>query len=348
MTPIVSVIMATYNDAKFIEESIDSILKQTYKEFELIIVNDASTDETQQILFGYSDPRIIVITNEENLGRSLARNKALEIVRGDFVAVLDSDDMALPDRLEKQILFFKEHPQVDVLSGKMKFINHHSEVVQTDHWIPLTHSEIVWRNVFGTFLSHSTVMMRTEKIRSVGGYDPRWPRGQDTDLWLRLVGKARFANMNDPLSMYRVSNSYQPKTLKLQKEGLDMSPPILDMRRHFLENLLGYNVTVEEHKKLFQSQNPRQKSRLGVEEAISCLNLLFSAYHAMNSQGYFDEEDIDKVHYDLLRRVKNIYKRCPGMREGIPRLWWWLGYGIKNPEVAFRKFYRKYIKKNNT
>ena len=106
MNPIVSVIMATYNDGKFIKESIDSILNQTLTNFELIIVNDASTDETQHILSGYIDSRIIVLHNEENLGRSLARNRALEIARGEFVDVLDSDDVALPNRLEKQVLYF--------------------------------------------------------------------------------------------------------------------------------------------------------------------------------------------------------------------------------------------------
>ena len=95
----------------------------------------------------------------------------------------------------------------------MQYINHQSEVVQTDHWIALTHSEIVWRNVFATGITHIAAMKRTEKMRSVCGYDLCWCVWEDADLWMRLVGKARFHSMNDTLSMCRVSNSYKPQTL---------------------------------------------------------------------------------------------------------------------------------------
>lgn len=109
-TPLVSVIMPTYNDEKYVKAAIESILEQTLDDLELIIVNDGSTDRTREVIVQITDPRIKFIDNRENRGRPYARNCGLEIAKGKYIAVMDADDIALPDKLSKQYRYMEDNP----------------------------------------------------------------------------------------------------------------------------------------------------------------------------------------------------------------------------------------------
>ena len=112
--PGVSVVMPAYNAAKYIKEAIDSILAQTYRDFEFIIVNDGSTDNTKEIILSYSDPRIVYIENEQNSGICVTLNKGLDAAKGRYIVRMDSDDIALPQRLEVQVRYMDANPVVGV------------------------------------------------------------------------------------------------------------------------------------------------------------------------------------------------------------------------------------------
>jgi glycosyltransferase involved in cell wall biosynthesis len=121
--PRVSVVMPTYNDALYLRDAIDSILNQTFTDFEFIIVNDGSADDTERIILSYEDKRIRYLKNEVNAGNTVARNKGMEAARGRYIAIMDSDDVSVPDRLETQYKYMERHPGIGILGGAKIFFD---------------------------------------------------------------------------------------------------------------------------------------------------------------------------------------------------------------------------------
>ena len=118
---MISVILPTYNNEGTIFDSIKSILNQSYQDFELIIINDCSTDKTKQVIESFDDNRIIYLENNKNIGRSKSRNMAIKIAKGDFIAVMDGDDISVPNRLSKQLKYLIENPKIDLVASNIIF-----------------------------------------------------------------------------------------------------------------------------------------------------------------------------------------------------------------------------------
>lgn len=204
--PEISVIMAVYNGAGCIRQTIESVLCQTYKDFEFIIVNDASSDATQAVIEEFSDPRIILISNERNRGQTSSLNIGLQKARGAYIARIDAGDISLPTRLEKQIAFLEAHADVVVLGAggfryneERKFLN---LIV-----MPLSRLDIREKILFTSPLIHISVMMRREYILAAGGYDEKYKISADYDLWSRIVRSGgEIANIPDILVGYEVSS----------------------------------------------------------------------------------------------------------------------------------------------
>lgn len=208
--PEISVITAVYNGEEHLEQCIESVQAQSFSNFEHIIVNDGSTDNTEKILEKWqkADPRVRVLKNEENKGRSLSRNRALTAARAQLVAVLDADDYSFPDRLERQYNFMKEHPETGALGGDM-LIHGGGELLSH----PRTDADIRAQLFFDSALFHSTVMMRKPLLAMTKSwYDPALPLAQDYGLWasLMLSPKTVFANLPQVLSAYRLAESPRP------------------------------------------------------------------------------------------------------------------------------------------
>jgi len=199
--PQVSVVMAVYNGEKYLRQAVESILHQTFTDFEFIIVDDGSTDTTPAILDAYHDPRIVRLRNGTNAGVSYSLNRALEVSRAGYYAIQDADDFSHPRRLEKQVAFLEAHPQVGLLGTAYDVMD------AEGHWVgrvsPPTDNEtlqraLVRRNCFG----HGSVVMRREIVVGVGGYEyleQLWPV-EDYDLWLRLAEHTVLANL--PYALY--------------------------------------------------------------------------------------------------------------------------------------------------
>lgn len=200
--------MGVFNAAAYLEAAIDSILGQTLRDFEFIIVDDASTDASLAIVerFAAQDRRIRILRNDTNQGLGVVLHRGVAEARGEFVARMDADDVAMPERLEKQLRYFHEHPDTDVLGSYAMDIDEHGRDTG-ERRVPTAHARIValmWSNP----LIHPTVMFRRQRVVEAGSYSPAARRRQDYDLWFRCARHGlRFANLPEPLLRYRFSQN---------------------------------------------------------------------------------------------------------------------------------------------
>lgn len=203
--PMISVIMPAYNADKYIAQAIESVLDQTYKQFELIIINDCSTDNTGKIISSYKkkDNRIVVITNKKNLKLARSLNKGISIAKGKYIARMDADDWSYPDRFNKQTLFMEKHPQVGILGGKMNVCDEHLKIINSRSY-SLSDKEIRKKIFFYSPFSHPLIMIRKKILDKVGLYDNLFNPAEDYELYFRIGQRAKFANLNDVLLKYRV------------------------------------------------------------------------------------------------------------------------------------------------
>jgi glycosyltransferase involved in cell wall biosynthesis len=203
--PIVSVIMPAYNAEKYIGQAIESILGQSFKDFELIIVNDCSKDNTPKIIEDYArrDPRIVCKVNAVNLKLSKALNVGIGIARGKYIARMDADDISMPDRFEKQVSFLDTHPEVGIVGGTMILINDKNEKIGERKY-QLDDKSIRNRIFKYSPFCHPAIMMRKDALEKAGLYDHTYNPAEDYDLYFRLGLVSKFANLNEPVFKYRV------------------------------------------------------------------------------------------------------------------------------------------------
>jgi GT2 family glycosyltransferase/radical SAM superfamily enzyme YgiQ (UPF0313 family)/Tfp pilus assembly protein PilF len=204
--PKISVVMAVHNGGPYLEAAIKSILRQTYLNYEFIIIDDASTDATPQVLQNLDDFRVRVITNSANLGLTKSLNLGIKEARGEYLARMDADDLSLPHRLEKQLEFLEKNLECALVGSPYYQIDEAGCIkslvqVLTDDCQLRT--GLLQQNWFG----HGSVMMRRAAVAEAGGYDERFTYAQDYDLWLRLADNHRLANLGEPLYCWRATSS---------------------------------------------------------------------------------------------------------------------------------------------
>ena len=215
--PKVTVLMSVYNGEKYLREAIDSILNQTFKDFEFLIINDGSTDRTAEILESYNDPRIKIINNEKNMGLIRSLNKGIRMSRGGYIARMDADDVSMPERLKKEVDFMETHTDYAVVGTFVKILNKDSEVI---HLIerPIGDAEVREFLKRDSCIPHGSAMIRKTCLLDVGLYDKPMARCEDYDLWLRISKKYRLANIPEYLYMWRNrSDNISIKYIKEQK-----------------------------------------------------------------------------------------------------------------------------------
>ncbi len=202
--PRISVLMTAYNTELYIAEAIESILNQTYTDFEFIIINDGSTDNTASIIKKYadSDQRIIFVDNKENQGLIAVLNQGLDMARGEFIARMDADDKSLPQRFEKQIAYLDAHPDVGVLGT---LIHGFDKIDAPGIQIPvITAMDLLEKN----YIAHPSVMIRKELLDKYNlRYNPDYKHCEDLELWSRLIFLTKFRNIMEVLLMYRITGN---------------------------------------------------------------------------------------------------------------------------------------------
>lgn len=237
--PRLSVLMAAYNAMPYLPAAVESILAQTYRDFEFVIVNDGSTDNSPAYLDTLDDPRVRVI-HQANAGLAAALNTGLEACRGEYVARMDADDLSLPERFERQVRFLDAHPAVGCVGCQTAQFGD-AKVGGPLH-MPSTHEEICRALNDGRHaLVHPSIMTRTELVRRVGGYWPLRLVSEDHDLFLRLSEAAEMAAIGPVLFHYRVHRgSLNGKNMRSIFRGIDYSLE-LARRRRAGEPPLGYD-----------------------------------------------------------------------------------------------------------
>ena len=211
-SPIISVVMPTFNGEKFIAEAIESILNQTFNDFEFIIVDDGSTDNTEKIIQSFSDKRIVYIKKIQNSGISDTLNKGISIAKGKYIARMDDDDISLPNRFERQLENFKIYSDL-IVCGSLSYIKNSNKVNN----LPQHHEDIKLNLLFNNCMLHPSVMILKEVLLETK-YDLNFVPSEDYDLWCRLIWKGKFYNIQEPLLKYRDHENSQ--TTKRRKEQL--------------------------------------------------------------------------------------------------------------------------------
>ena len=186
LSPQITVLMSVYNNEKVVARAIGSILNQTYKDFEFLIIDDASTDDTSRIIDSYKDKRIRTIRNKNNLGLTKSLNIGLRTAGGKYVARIDADDISLPERLAKQIDFLEENPDFVLCGTSYHIIDKKGNTIKDI--VYNTNPEKLYYDLnFQNIIAHSSIMFKKGKVLSVGGYSDKYRYSQDFDLWQRLV-----------------------------------------------------------------------------------------------------------------------------------------------------------------
>lgn len=198
--------MAVRNGAPYLRATLDSLLAQTFTSFELIVINDGSEDETATILDGWPDSRIVRLANQQSLGLAASLNLGIDQARGAFIARMDADDLARPDRLERQLAFLREHPDVVILGSACDLIDDSGRYIETQRQ-PERDEDIRWQMLFHNAFSHSSVMTRRTVFEGGMRYEATLAFAQDYDLWSRVLDCGKAANMNEALISLRQHSS---------------------------------------------------------------------------------------------------------------------------------------------
>ncbi|HCX63322.1 MAG TPA: glycosyl transferase [Clostridiales bacterium] len=202
----ISVIMSVFNNEKFIKETIESVLNQTFQSFEFIITNDNSTDGSLSIINEYADKdnRIVIINNHENIGLTKSLNKMIAISSGKYIARIDGDDICELSRLEQQIEIMENNPLVDVLFTSSLLIDEKG-IELCESWRPKEINKILKYLPLHNFIPHPSVLIKTELLKKYG-YNEKYRTGQDQELWLRLYrDDKKFYYLDKPLIKYRIN-----------------------------------------------------------------------------------------------------------------------------------------------
>ena len=201
MAPRVTVLMTAYNTAAYIKETIDSILQQTFTDFTLLVINDGSTDATADIVKSYSDPRLQLVDNKENTGLTAVLNIGLKLATGDYIARMDSDDIAAPHRLETQVRFMDSNPEVGIVgSWYQRFDNNNSygKILTTPPEVG------VLDLLSGSKIGHPTAMFRRSVFEKYGiEYESAYPHAEDYALWFQAIKVTKLANIQEVLLFHR-------------------------------------------------------------------------------------------------------------------------------------------------
>ncbi len=230
MSPIVSILMPVYKTAPYLREAMDSILSQTFTDYELIVLNDCSPDNADEILDIYSDPRIVRYKREKNVGLSNILNVGLEMARGKYIARMDSDDLSYPDRLRIQVEYLESHPDIDLVSVGMQLFG-----AKDDVWVREPNPEKVKINaLFHSPILHASSMWRRERFEENGlRFRQEMVPSEDYDLWTRaLVKGLKLVNLRQVLYKYRIHPAQATTRTDLTSEKDQI------VRQNFLQGTL--------------------------------------------------------------------------------------------------------------
>jgi len=297
-TPAVSVVMTTFNSAEFLAPAVESILAQTLRDFELIVVDDDSNDGTRERLAGWAkrDPRIRVLLNERNLGQSAGTNRGVALARAPWIALMDHDDLSLPRRFERQLAQAARRPDAVFVTCPYDLADRSGRIRPGSRGIVCDWDLLEWFSLFSNFVgAHGQVLVNAAAFRAVGGYNENLRYAADADLWLRLLNRGPAALVPEPLYVYR--------------EAVPGSKTMLQPARYSVDSL---NVTASEVHR-----------RCGVQLATGEASELRD-FWTRHPEGRFDLGRVDALITRLAttyRPVRPVEGRDGKIRDATARTW---------------------------
>jgi glycosyltransferase involved in cell wall biosynthesis len=219
-TPRVSVVMAVHNGERFVAEAIESLRTQTFEDFELVVVDDGSTDATPRIVaaLAAADDRIR-LHSQSNTGYPEALNVGWRLARGEYVAILDADDLAEPARLERQVAYLDEHPEVGVVGGSLLLVTGDGRPFYVAAY-PTEAADVLAGLQTHCPVGHTAVLMRRAILEEMGGYRSSIPVAEDYDLWLRVSERYPIVNLRDIVGRYRIHGANESHAIRTGAESM--------------------------------------------------------------------------------------------------------------------------------
>lgn len=300
--PLISIILPVYNSEKYIYAAVQSMLDQTFTDFELIVINDASTDGTLDILRNFNDPRIRLINNETNLKVVKCLNRGIDLAKGEFIARMDADDISYPQRLEKQLAYLQSHPDIDLCATWVKvfgaddFIHYPYE----DH--ELIKTELLFLNI----IRHPTIMFRRKPfIENKVYYNELYINCEDYGLWVELIDRLKFATLQEVLLEYRI---HEKNTSIPQSKNWNIIKRMNFMAYQVLLKRMGVEYS-EDELELHLNLGFKHITHLKDKELVQYLEWLKKLARANNRSKYFEEISfLNSLFTNLLFLFRKMHK----------------------------------------
>lgn len=328
---LISVVMSVYNGAEYIEETIDSILTQEYKEIEFIIIDDASTDNTLEKIKKYTDKRIVLVKNKENRKLAYNLNEGIRMAKGKYVARIDADDICMPKRFVTQIAYLEKHLEVMIVGGYAQLFGDSNYILK----YPLTYQKIKVGLLFENCMCHPAVTFRNKK--EIFYYDVSFKASQDYELWSRLIWQIQFINIPQVMIKYRV---HKRQTKYIMKK--EQNSGAIKARIAMFQKLMG--ETEEEVRILFlEGCNYHQPKDSGTMEKIN--QLFFNMLVKNREVKLFNRKNFEQWIGNLF--IQNFYISYKNNRVKIENLRQshFVRYLLRKPKIFVKIVYLGIIKK---
>lgn len=272
VNPKISVVMSVYNSSAFVAEAIQSVLQQTFTDFEFIIINDGSSDNSEAIISSFNDKRINYVVNEGNKGLIYSLNKGISIAKGDFIARMDADDVCDRARFEKQLNAFRNDSNLVICGSFIRTFGNGSE--NLIDYMPVSHEQIISSIFFTCPFAHPSVMMKRESLLKLETiYREEYKHSEDYDLWSRLVFTGNTINIPEFLLNYRIHGN-QVSTVHEEQKYKNVMKIQSNISAHF-----NFNPSAEESAillNLFKGISRKDKTYL--KETAALINKLYSSF----------------------------------------------------------------------
>jgi glycosyltransferase involved in cell wall biosynthesis len=323
--PKVTVMVANYNTSRYLRDCLNSLLDQTYPDFEVLMIDDGSTDDSSDICEHYvqRDPRFRLLKLEHNYGLTYVRHIALPQARGELIAILDADDIASPQRLEAQVAYLEKNPETVLLGSYYGIIDAAGKIKRKKKKVPCSDTEIRWWLTFGNCLIHSTIMYRKKQALECGGYDPAILRGEDIELHSKIIAHGKAEAIPRVLACWRTHQKSMTKDLaqeELEKYYLRVVQHAIGLHTH-------QTVDDDVASSLFYNTKRPAKNISIFKRSMA---VLLKTFHTYESRG-------DGV--DRRRLAKCFLKHLNKMKKRNSKETWW-----KEGEIIWNRTFHHLLK----
>lgn len=294
-----AVILPTYNSAHFLKESIEAILNQTFKEFDLFIIDDCSTDNTEQFVAGFEDNRIKYLKNPQNIGLAATLNKGLKLLvnKYEYIARMDADDWCFSNRFEKQISFLEANSNIALCGTQGHWLKNINSINSSSWTYPTDNLEIKYNLLFAACFGHSSVIFRTAFLRDIKlWYDESIATCEDWDLWTRIIKKGEVANLPDFLMKYRIVEGSNHRAQENRKKHLRE-------RSKVIANYWGsFNISCDANFIYDVYYNTNKVTKEVFKKNVSKLISMFNKLHVCATRD-LNKEALQALEYRFLRSI---------------------------------------------